>query len=46
MLDKQLLGLIGTTSEILGLEDAVIEKDYYVTQVIHAFSGTKELLII
>ncbi len=41
MLDDQLRRLIGTTSEILGLEDAVIEKDYYVTQIIHALSGTE-----
>jgi len=41
MLGDQLRTLIGTTSEILGLEDAVIEKDYYVTQIIHALSGTE-----
>src|SRR5262245_51374669 len=41
MLNDQLLGLIGTTSEILGLEDAVVEKDYYVTQAIHTFSNTE-----
>lgn len=41
MLDDQLRTWIGTTSEILGLEDAVIEKDYYVTQIIHALSGTE-----
>ncbi len=35
MLDDQLLKLITTTGEILDLEDSVIEKDYFVTQVIH-----------
>lgn len=39
MLDKKLLELIVTTSDILDLEDSVIEKDYYVTQIIHALSG-------
>jgi len=39
MQDKKLLELIETTSELLDLEDFVIEKDYYVTQVIHALSG-------
>lgn len=38
MLDEKLLRLIGATSEVLGLEDVVIEKDYYVTQIIHALS--------
>src|ERR1700758_4884165 len=42
MLDDQVLRLIGTTSEILDLEDPVIEKDYYVTQLIHALSGTED----
>jgi hypothetical protein len=38
MLDNQLLELITATSEQLDLEDSVIEKDYFVTQVIHALS--------
>lgn len=38
MLDNRLLELIITTAELLGLEDSVIEKDYYVTQVILALS--------
>lgn len=38
MLDDQLLELITATSELLDLEDSVIEKDYFVTQVIHALS--------
>jgi hypothetical protein len=41
MLDEQLLELISTTSEILDLEDAVVEKDYYVTKVIHSLSDTE-----
>jgi len=35
MLNEQLLKLIDATSEILSLENTVIEKDYYVTQIIH-----------
>jgi predicted nucleotidyltransferase component of viral defense system len=41
MLDDQLPRLITITSEILALEDPVIEKDYYVTQVIHALSNVE-----
>lgn len=39
MLDDDLIKSIETTGEILDLDEAVIEKDYYVTQVIHALSG-------
>ncbi len=38
MLDNNLLKLIVSTAAILDLEDALIEKDYFVTQVIHALS--------
>ncbi len=38
MLDNQLLELITVTSEFLDLEDSVIEKDYFVTQVINVLS--------
>ena len=38
MLNEQLLRLISDASEILGLNETVVEKDYYVTQVIHALS--------
>lgn len=38
MLGKPLLELITTTGEILELEDLVIEKDYFVAQVINALS--------
>lgn len=41
MLDDQLLRLITSTSEILELEDSVIEKDYYVTQMIHTLSDVE-----
>lgn len=41
MLDNNLLQLIKETSVILELPTAVIEKDYYVTQVIHILSGTE-----
>lgn len=39
MQDETLLPLISDTAELLGLEATVIEKDYYVTQVIHALSN-------
>lgn len=39
MLDNKLLGLIDDTGEALELSSSVIEKDYFVTQVIHALSG-------
>lgn len=42
MLDEPLIQLINITSEILDLDDPVIEKDYYVTQVIHALSHTED----
>jgi len=39
MLNEPLLRQISDTGELLGLDEAVIEKDYYVTQVIHALSN-------
>jgi predicted nucleotidyltransferase component of viral defense system len=39
MLNETLLRQISDTGELLGLDEAVIEKDYYVTQVIHALSN-------
>lgn len=39
MLNESLLRQISDTGELLGLDEAVIEKDYYVTQVIHALSN-------
>ena len=36
MLNENLLKHIRNTSELLELDEAVIEKDYYVTQVIHS----------
>lgn len=39
MLNEILLRQISDTGELLELEEAVIEKDYYVTQVIHALSN-------
>jgi predicted nucleotidyltransferase component of viral defense system len=39
MLDNRLIELIKATAEILELEYFVVEKDYYVTQVIHMLSG-------
>lgn len=38
MLDKTIVPLLEKTSEILNLDENVIEKDYYVTQAIHALS--------
>ena len=38
MLNETLLRQIRDTGELLGLDEAVIEKDYYVTQVIHTLS--------
>ena len=38
MLSNQLIQLITDTGQYLDLNEAVIEKDYYVTQVIHALS--------
>src|SRR5579864_5645843 len=38
MLDNKLLQLINNTSIVLELANFVVEKDYYVTQVIHALS--------
>ena len=39
MLNEKLIRLVSDTGELLGLEETVIEKDYYVTQIIHALSG-------
>lgn len=39
MLNETLLRQISDAGELLGLEEAVIEKDYYVTQVIHVLSN-------
>lgn len=41
MLDDNFLELIEITSEMLDLQDSVVEKDYYVTQIIHALSDTE-----
>ncbi|HAT7074061.1 TPA: nucleotidyl transferase AbiEii/AbiGii toxin family protein [Legionella pneumophila] len=38
MLNEKLFELITATGEMLDLEGSVIEKDYYVTQVIHALA--------
>ena len=38
MPNEKLLELITATGEMLDLRGAVIEKDYYVTQVIHALA--------
>lgn len=39
MLNETLLRQISDTGELLGLDEAVIEKDYYVTQIIHTLSN-------
>ena len=39
MLNEKLLRLISDTGQILGLREPIIEKDYYVTQAIHALSN-------
>lgn len=39
--NKNLKELISATRQYIRLPEAVIEKDYYVTQVIHALSGTE-----
>lgn len=41
MLDEKIISMLEATSEILNLEANVVEKDYYVTQVIHALSTIK-----
>lgn len=41
MLDNKLLLLIDETSTALSLANSIIEKDYYVTQVIQAISNTE-----
>lgn len=41
MLDNKLLQLIDETSVALNLPNAVIEKDYYITQVIQLLSDTE-----
>ena len=38
---KDLIELISVTRQHINLNDAVIEKDYYVTQVIHAVSDVE-----
>ena len=38
---KDLIELISVTRQHINLNDAVIEKDYYVTQVIHAISDVE-----
>lgn len=38
MLDKKIISLIEEASDILDLSDNILEKDYYVTQVINAFA--------
>ena len=37
--DKELRELISVTKPHINITETVIEKDYYVTQVIHALSG-------
>ncbi len=44
MLNEKLLQQISDTGEILGLDEAAIEKDYYVTQVIHVLSNLENEL--
>jgi predicted nucleotidyltransferase component of viral defense system len=39
MLNEKLLRQISDTGELLRLDETVIEKDYYVTQVIHSLSN-------
>lgn len=41
MLNEKLIRLVSDAGEYLGLEETVIEKDYYVTQVIHALSSVE-----
>lgn len=41
MLDDSLIKSIEATGEVLDLDEAVIEKDYYVTQVIHTLSDVE-----
>ena len=41
MPNEKLFELITATGEMLNLEGSVIEKDYYVTQVIHALAGVE-----
>ena len=41
MLSETLLRHISDTGEVIGLDEAVIEKDYYVTQVIHQLSDVE-----
>lgn len=42
MLDDQLIQLIDATAAALELANPVVEKDYYVTQVIHALSNIED----
>ena len=39
--DQDLRDIISETRQYINLTEAVLEKDYYVTQVIHALSGTE-----
>jgi predicted nucleotidyltransferase component of viral defense system len=41
MLNETILRQINDTGELLGLDETVIEKDYYVTQVIHTLSNVE-----
>jgi predicted nucleotidyltransferase component of viral defense system len=41
MLSETLLHYISDTSELLGLEKTFVEKDYYVTQIIHSLSNVE-----
>ena len=41
MLSEKLIRLVSDTGELLDLDEAVVEKDYYVTQVIHALSAVE-----
>lgn len=39
--NKELKELIAATRQHINLTEAIIEKNYYVTQAIHALSGTE-----
>lgn len=42
MLDKKFLKLVNKTSECLDLDEAVVEKDYYVTKVICSIASLED----
>jgi len=42
MLDNRLIKLVDATGDILELDRSVVEKDYYVTKVIHALSNLED----